>query len=401
MNKVFLLAKPIIHQLKAAGYEAYYVGGAVRDYILKRDIHDVDIATSATPAEVKAIFPKTVDVGIEHGTILVILEGRGYEVTTFRADTNYVDFRRPETVTFIRSLEEDLQRRDFTINAMAMDEEGKIIDPFHGQEAIQNKQIKTVGSPAERFGEDALRLMRAVRFVSQLGFELDATTEQALIKHAPLLQHIAIERIYAEMEKLLTGKYKKLALQLARNTQLFHFWPSIFNKEWILDQVLDMAIQRLNGSELWLLGLYLEADEDPQNQLKKWKLPAKEIKKLIRALSFLKWRVKNNWTTIQLYRAGSEIATMVEKLVCVLHHQEPEANIAKIKKEFADFPILHRSQLVISGNDILQWIKKSPGSWMGDLFDDLEMAILNKEIPNQREMIRKWVETWKNPSKDK
>jgi len=132
MHQVFLKAVPILEKIEKAGYEAYFVGGSVRDYLLGKDIDDVDIATSALPEEVKAIFPKTVDVGIEHGTILVLYKGTAYEVTTFRTDGEYKDFRHPERVTFIRSLHEDLKRRDFTMNAIAMDKRGKSLIPLTG-----------------------------------------------------------------------------------------------------------------------------------------------------------------------------------------------------------------------------------------------------------------------------
>ncbi|KRG12492.1 hypothetical protein ACA30_19120 [Virgibacillus soli] len=401
MDRLFIEAKPVIQQLKNAGYEAYYVGGAVRDYLLKREIHDIDIATSATPLEIKSVFPTTVDVGIEHGTILVIYEKKGYEITTFRAETKYIDFRRPEDVMFIRSLKEDLQRRDFTINAMAMDEEGNIIDPFNGQEDIKKKCIKTVGSPTERFGEDALRLMRAVRFVSQLGFKLDMGTEEALIEQAPLLQYIAIERILMEMEKLLTGKYVKQALKIARKTQLHEYWPAIFKQDHVIDQIVEMPIEELDNRHLWLLALYLGKTEEPQKQFKKWKMPMKEIKKLLRALTFLNWRMNSKWTNVQLYRAGKEIAVMVEKLVQVLQYEKPQSIEAIIDKKFAEFPITDRSHLAITGTDILEWTEQTPGPWVSQLLNQLEEEILNKNLPNEREMIRRWVKGWENQSRDK
>ena len=229
MNKLFLSALPIIEKIEKAGYQAYFVGGSVRDHLLEREIHDIDIASSATPAELKALFPATVDVGIEHGTILIIHERTGFEVTTFRTESDYQDFRRPDSVTFIRSLHEDLKRRDFTMNAIAMDRAGKLIDPFDGQLALKNRLIQTVGAADERFKEDALRIMRAIRFVSQLGFQLDQQTEEALTHYGSLLQHIAIERIASEMVRLLEGEYKERALKLALSSRLYTYLPSLLN----------------------------------------------------------------------------------------------------------------------------------------------------------------------------
>ena len=147
----FKQALPIIDKIEEAGFEAYFVGGSVRDTLLNKPINDVDIATSAKPNEIKEIFPKTIDVGIEHGTVMVLWKDASYEITTFRTESTYQDFRRPDTVEFVRSLKEDLKRRDFTINALAMDRDGKIIDYFNGQKDLENNLIKAVGIPEERF----------------------------------------------------------------------------------------------------------------------------------------------------------------------------------------------------------------------------------------------------------
>lgn len=170
LPKEFAEAAPLLKKIEAAGYEAYFVGGSVRDTILGQPIHDVDIATSAFPAEIKALFPRTIDIGIEHGTVLVLWEQAQYEITTFRTEAAYQDYRRPDKVDFVRSLKEDLKRRDFTINALALQEDGVIIDLFDGLADIDNQILRAVGHPQERFHEDALRMMRGLRFVSQLGF---------------------------------------------------------------------------------------------------------------------------------------------------------------------------------------------------------------------------------------
>src|SRR3954471_23995751 len=242
MNPIFLKAIPLLEKVEKAGFEAYFVGGCVRDFILGKKIADVDIATSATPQEIKTIFSKTIDVGIEHGTVVVIWDKETYELTTFRSDGEYTDFRRPSEVTFIRSLEEDLKRRDFTMNSMAMNKEGKIIDPFLGQEAIKNKRIETVGSATDRFHEDALRMMRAVRFVSQLSFTIESETQQALKTNAFLLEKIATERKTVEFEKLIQGKNRKHALQLLLDTELFLFLPGLTKHEKALHQLIKHNI---------------------------------------------------------------------------------------------------------------------------------------------------------------
>lgn len=197
----------IIQTLQAHGYEAYAVGGCVRDSILGRVPDDWDITTSALPEETKALFPRTFDTGIAHGTITVLLEKEGFEVTTYRVDGEYEDGRHPKEVTFTRSLKEDLLRRDFTINAMAYNDREGLVDIFGGVEDLQKKIIRCVGNAEERFTEDALRILRAVRFAAQLGFTIEEETRDGIRKLAPNLQHISAERIQVELVKLLVSPH--------------------------------------------------------------------------------------------------------------------------------------------------------------------------------------------------
>ena len=203
-------AEQILHILNEAGYEAYVVGGCVRDSILDRVPGDWDITTSALPEQVKELFHRTVDTGIQHGTVTVMMGKEGFEVTTYRVDGEYHDGRHPDAVTFTRSLEEDLKRRDFTINAMAYHPEHGLVDLFGGMEDINRKIIRCVGDPVERFTEDALRIMRAVRFAGQLGFSIEEKTKQAASKLASNLEKISAERIETEIRKLLLSNHPEL-----------------------------------------------------------------------------------------------------------------------------------------------------------------------------------------------
>ncbi len=193
----------IIEKLLGSGFEAYVVGGCVRDALLGREPHDWDITTSALPQEVKAIFPRTIDTGLKHGTVTVMADGEGYEVTTYRVDGVYEDGRHPKEVTFTPSLREDLQRRDFTINAMAYGKPDGFVDLFGGREDLENGIIRAVGDPMKRFSEDALRIMRAFRFAAQLGYEIEPGTLEAARELAPTLKKISSERIRDELEKIL------------------------------------------------------------------------------------------------------------------------------------------------------------------------------------------------------
>lgn len=193
--------------LREAGYEAYPVGGCVRDHLLGRQPEDWDVATSALPERVAELFSRTVPTGIRHGTVTVLLEGGSIEVTTFRREQGYADGRRPDAVSFDVGLREDLARRDFTINAMALDVDGSILDPFGGREDLAQKRIRCVGSPTERFREDALRMLRAVRFSAQLGFEIEKDTLAALAECACRIRNVSAERVRVEVEKTLTAPY--------------------------------------------------------------------------------------------------------------------------------------------------------------------------------------------------
>lgn len=204
----------IIDTIEQAGFEAYAVGGCVRDSILGRTPDDWDITTSAKPEDIKRIFRHTVDTGIQHGTVTVLIKKECYEVTTYRIDGEYEDSRHPKEVSFTSLLSEDLKRRDFTINAMAYNEARGLVDLFGGREDLKRGIIRCVGDPRERFSEDALRIMRAVRFSAQLGYEIEEQTEAAIKELAHTLSHISVERIQVELVKLLISKHPEYVLKL-------------------------------------------------------------------------------------------------------------------------------------------------------------------------------------------
>lgn len=227
--------KQIINTLISAGYEAYAVGGCIRDSILGRSPDDWDITTSAKPHEVKALFPRTIDTGIEHGTVTVMLEKEGFEVTTYRIDGEYEDARHPKEVIFTPNLTEDLKRRDFTINAMAYNDRDGLIDVFDGIGDIERKVIRAVGNPTERFSEDALRIMRAIRFSAQLGYTIEETTRKAIIELASNLHHISAERIQVELIKLAVSPHPE-KLRDAYDTGVTNIILPEFDKAMLTEQ---------------------------------------------------------------------------------------------------------------------------------------------------------------------
>ena len=214
--------KYIIETIQAAGFEAYAVGGCIRDLVLGKEPNDWDITTSARPEAVKALFDRTIDTGIRHGTVTVMIGREGFEVTTYRIDGEYEDGRHPKEVTYTMELKEDLQRRDFTINAMAYNETDGLIDLFGGMNDIKNHILRCVGDAKERFGEDALRMMRAVRFSAQLGYEIETETAEAIKELAGSLKQISAERIQTELVKLLVSDHPDY-LRIAYETGITAF----------------------------------------------------------------------------------------------------------------------------------------------------------------------------------
>lgn len=205
----------ILEVLSSAGHEAYYVGGCVRDTLLGRPVHDWDITTSALPEETMACFAHCVPTGLRHGTVTVLEAGTRAEVTTFRSDGGYHDGRHPDQVTFVRSLAEDLARRDFTVNAMAMDRSGAVTDLYGGRADLAAGVLRCVGEPDRRFQEDALRMLRALRFSAQLGFSIEADTWAAIERNADLSRCLSAERVRDELEKTLRSDHPEKAAQMA------------------------------------------------------------------------------------------------------------------------------------------------------------------------------------------
>ena len=221
-------ARTILAGLEAAGFQAYLVGGCVRDLLRGVEPQDWDICTSALPPQTEGCFPqaKIIETGLQHGTVTLCLDHQHFEVTTYRADGPYSDGRRPDSVTFVPELREDLARRDFTVNAMALGLDGQVRDFFGGQADLQNKVIRCVGDPDRRFQEDGLRLMRALRFSATLDYDVDPATAQAIRRNLPMLDRVAAERIQVELRKLLLGPRCVPVLRQFPEV-LCRFWPQL------------------------------------------------------------------------------------------------------------------------------------------------------------------------------
>ncbi|MDF1996931.1 CCA tRNA nucleotidyltransferase [Peribacillus frigoritolerans] len=388
MDRLFLKSVPILELIEEAGYEAYFVGGSVRDYILGRPINDVDIASSATPQEIKRIFPNTADIGIDHGTVLVITDTGTYEITTFRTESGYSDFRRPDAVKFVRSLTEDLQRRDFTMNAIAMDKTGKIIDPFNGKRDLAQKRIITVGNPHERFHEDALRMMRALRFVSQLDFELDQETFDSLKENAQNISEIAVERILVEFEKLAAGSNKIKAFSLLLESGLYQYLPLFSSKKDHLMDLLNLPLHQLNAAEIWSIIMIHTKDQEIEEALRAWKVPVKTIRNVQRTIKLVKSKEPS---AIDVFQAGHGITVQAAKVRAALNAGNVSDAEENAHQRYNELIIKQMSDLAVTGTDLLIWHQEKPGPWVKEYLEKILKAVLNEELRNDKEEIKRWL----------
>lgn len=380
----FINAQPVLQKIQAAGFEAYFVGGCVRDVLLHQPIHDVDIATSAYPSEIKELFSRTIDIGIEHGTVLVLWQDEQYEVTTFRTESTYQDFRRPDQVTFVRSLAEDLKRRDFTMNALALAENGTIIDLFNGLSDINQKIVRAVGDANERFHEDALRMMRGLRFISQLDFTMAPDTLAAIEKHSQLLSFISIERIRIEWEKLVLGRARNRALRLFLATNCFLYCPQFEQQIEGLQKFIELPEKQLTEVEAaWTL--LMDCLDVPERQFvaffKEWKLSNETIKQIQKTYQGLQFRKHFPWNRWMVYTLGAEVVLRVESL---LAYYNLEQSFVAIEELVQLLPIESLKDLQVNGHDLQHTFQKKPGKWLSDTLHFLEKQVVEGAVANQK-----------------
>lgn len=385
--KEFQEALPVLRKIQSAGYEAYFVGGSVRDVLLGKEIHDVDIATSAFPEEVKTLFPRTIDIGIEHGTVMVLADNQQtYEITTFRTESTYQDFRRPDHVEFVRSLEEDLKRRDFTINAFALREDGEVFDLFDGMEDMNNKILRAVRNPHERFREDALRMMRGLRFVSQLGFHFEEETFAAILENHALLGKISVERINVEFTKMLLGAYRKESITTFVETECYEYCPGLRSQGEGLLRFADLPVAPIaSESQAWTLLVYCLNLSDAQigSFLKAWKCSNKLIREVQKLIVGLNFRLQQPWTNKMLYDMAESVPVIEQMLPYFEQENQEEAAVAI----YEQLPIHHLRELAINGKDLIEAFDRKGGKWVSDLLALCEAAVLNSELENNKQTL--------------
>lgn len=380
----------IIERLKEHGFEGFAVGGCVRDSLLKKTPKDWDITTDALPVDMKKIFKKTFDTGIAHGTVTVLMDGVGYELTTYRVDGNYSDGRHPDSVSFSKSLSEDLCRRDFTINAMAYSNKKGIVDLFDGRKDLQNGIIRAVGDAKKRFDEDALRMLRAVRFAVQLGFKIDDDTFEAIKEKAKLLSNVSKERIFVELNKSLcgdfaqnikmvytSGLYRYIGKEFAKlDKNIYDFYPRKFpNKKHMYWAAFLENIDNVEAVKKILFEL--KSDNATRNNTY---LLVKELKNpLPSSDEDIRW---------SLHRIGAdlfcdyiEILKSDKKNVDILDKIDTiENRYSLILKENHAYEI---SMLDITGKDLMD-IGISKGPKIGEVLEFLLKKVIENPLNNEK-----------------
>lgn len=380
----------IIERLKEHGFEGFAVGGCVRDSLLKKTPKDWDITTDALPVDMKKIFKKTFDTGIAHGTVTVLMDGVGYELTTYRIDGNYSDGRHPDSVSFSKNLSEDLCRRDFTINAMAYSHNKGIVDLFGGRKDLQNGIIRAVGDAKKRFDEDALRMLRAVRFAAQLGFRIDDDTFEAIKEKAKLLSKVSKERIFVELNKSLcgdfaqnikvvytSGLYRYIGKEFAKlDESIYDFYPRKFpNKKHMYWAVFLENIENVEAVKK--IFFELKSDNATRNNTY---LLVKELKNpLPSSDEDIRW---------SLHRIGAdlfcdyiEILKSDKKNVDILDKIDTiENRYSLILKENHAYEI---SMLDITGKDLMD-LGISKGPKIGEVLEFLLKKVIENPLNNEK-----------------
>ena len=427
----------IINNLQLHGYEAFAVGGCVRDSILARRPEDWDITTSAKPEEIKRLFRRTVDTGIEHGTVTVIIGKDSYEVTTYRVDGAYEDGRHPKEVRFTNRLEEDLQRRDFTINAMAYNDDVRLVDVFGGMKDLNHHLIRCVGDPRERFSEDALRILRAVRFSAQLNFPIEPDTAEAIKELAPTLEKISAERIQAELVKLLVSPHPERirdAYELGITKVILPEWDAMAGVEqntphhrYDVAEHTIRAMKYVKRDKILRLTMLFHdmgkpstktTDENGRDHFKGHALVSEEIaRKVLRRLKFDNETVKTvtrlvcyhdyrmeatpknvrramNRIGVELFPYYLAVRMADAKAQSPYRRREKIENIVAVRKLYQEALLeedcVTLRQLAVSGRDLMD-LGMNPGREIGSMLSELLEYVIDDPKRNEKEILRGYV----------
>ena len=385
--------KYIISRLEKNGYEAYAVGGCVRDSILDRIPEDWDITTSAKPEEVKKLFPATIDTGLQHGTVTVVIEKEGYEVTTFRLDGDYSDGRHPDRVAFTSSLTEDLKRRDFTINAMAYSENTGLIDKFDGEKDLEDGIIRAVGDAEERFSEDALRMLRAIRFAGQLNFDIAEKTFDAIKKLSPDISKVSVERIAKELEKLLLSgnpEYIALVYEAGIFEVIAPEIAELFKKEEIYNSI--EAVRRASYPEkkgLYQIrtALFLErmGADSAAKLLKRFKLDNDTINTVKKLIGLLQRDIETS--ALEMRRTVKDAGHKIMPILLEARRAKGLCNNSELYRKIIERgECTSVSELKVNGRDLIE-AGVPKGVMIGETLERLLESVIEHPELNTRESL--------------
>lgn len=355
-------ALKLIKELTEHNYKAYIVGGFVRDYLLGRDSQDIDVCTNATPKEIKEVFPDGFLPSDDYGSVIVNKYGIRFEITTFRREFNYENHRKPVEIEYIDDLYQDLLRRDFTINAICIDENGEIIDFLGGRDDLERKLIRTVGDADERFEQDALRILRGIRFATILDFQLDGEVVEAIRKYRGLLKELSYHRKKEELDKIFVSGYASRGIDMLL--------------EYHLDKYLELEnLSRVENTDsligVWSV-LHVEEYYPFSNN-------EKEMMKDIREVMLL-----NNYDPMTLYRYGLYVNSVAGEMKGL--------DKKKITEAYNSLVIQRRRDLDITSEDIMQLMRKEPGEYLGDIYEDIEKEVLYRRLANEKSKLLDYIE---------
>lgn len=384
----------IIEQLNIHGFEAYAVGGCVRDSLLGRLPKDWDITTSAKPEHMKEIFPKTVDTGIQHGTVTVIIGREGYEVTTYRIDGEYEDGRHPKTVEFTANLLEDLKRRDFTINAMAYSGKDTLVDEFGGTKDLESGIIRCVGNPMDRFTEDALRILRAIRFSAQLGFQIEEGTENAIAAIAKNLKNVSKERIQVELTKLLLSDHPEQMSLVFKHGIAFYLSEHFLHTETGLLQIDKLNMLPDKKHMRWSGFLRFLSEREAVTILRELRLDNDTIDQVGTLVRL--WKIEIPVDKSAIRKVMSQLPfnlfldlLCIQKLYLTDEYQEQLKQVELYAEEIiSSGDCIRLKDMAVSGRDLIAAGIK-PGPRMGEVLQELFDEVLKNPVHNNKEFLLK------------
>lgn len=381
MDHYASFGREILKTLENHGYSAYFVGGYVRDFLLGIPSTDIDIATSATPEQVMALFPETRETGLRFGTVTVLAGGFAYEVTTFRTDGTYRDSRHPVGVRYSETLEEDLVRRDFTVNALAMDVQGVIHDFCGGKEDLKNGILRAIGDPDTRFSEDALRILRAFRFVAKLGFVIEPATLESIARNHYRLKDISAERILQEFKYILRHPHVPQAFSAMEAAGLPSTFPELSEGIAFLSRQADCPLDPL---QFFALCFHLHRCDIPDG----WRFSNKEKDRIAKLSALLEVTESDAYGPELVYAYGSELCLSANAVSRYLRPgADQEERIRDIDRAL---PIRHVCDLAFKGQDILELTDLKDVRLIGEIVGDLVLLVLTGKLPNEYEALKEY-----------